>query len=424
MRRRLVIVAAAISSMVAIAFLVPLIVLVHTIARDRAISDAERDGAALAPFISVSLDRDSIAVAAANTASGRDGRMTVVLPSGDQIGRPIVRDDELALALRGTSFSAAHDDGTVVYTSVLTDAGSSAIRVFVPNSTLRKGVTGATWSLIALGTVLVLGAVAVSDRLGASMVRPVRRLADAADRLGEGDLEQRVEPEGPREVAAVAQAFNLLAGRVGELLAAERELVADLSHRLRTPLTVLRFETDAVTDPETRARVRAAAGELETAVTALIEEARRPISSDVRVGDDLTDVVRARVDFWRALADDQGRTLEADIANGPVVVPVARHDLEAAVDALLGNVFEHTPDGTPFAVSLREAEGGVELTISDAGSGFDDAALERGRSGGGSTGLGLDIARRTVESAGGTFAVTRSELGGASISLTFPSSRR
>jgi signal transduction histidine kinase len=294
--------------------------------------------------------------------------------------------------------------------------------VWVPEALLREGVTAATWSLVALGSALVLVAVAVSDRLGASMVGPVRRLAQAADRLGDGDLEQRVERDGPPEVVAVADAFNILATRVGELLAAERELVADLSHRLRTPLTVLRFEADALADADGRERVRTAATELEDAVTALIAEARRPIASDVRVSSDLASVLRSRVEFWGALAEDQGRGLDVDIADGTVDVPVGAADLEAALDVLLGNVFEHTPDGTTFAVSLHRADGRAVLTIEDAGPGVDTATLARGHSGGGSTGLGLDIAKRTAESAGGVFAVTRSELGGASISLTFPSS--
>jgi len=335
MRRRFVVVALAISSMVAIAFLVPLIVLLRTVAHDRAITEAERDGAALAPVIAVAPDPAAIALAANATDAGRDGRLTVVLPNGEEIGPPVARDDELTLALSGTSFSASHRDGTAVYTSVTTDAGHIAVRVWVPNTILRKGVTSASASVLALGVVLVGGAVLVADRMARSMVRPVRELADAAERLGDGDLSQRVSPEGPADVAAVGHAFNVLAARVGELLAAERELVADLSHRLRTPLTVLRFEADALADATSRERVRAAADELEAAVTALIAEARRPIAGDVHSRADIAAITRDRVDFWRALADDQGRPMRADLTDGPLLVAVSDAELEAAIDALL-----------------------------------------------------------------------------------------
>jgi signal transduction histidine kinase len=250
----------------------------------------------------------------------------------------------------------------------------------------------------------------------------VRRLASAAARLGEGDLAQRVEPEGPKEVAAVGQAFNFLADRVGVLLAAERELVADLSHSLRTPLTVLRLEADAIPDATTRNRVRAAVVELEEAVTALIAEARRPITEDAGVPIDLAAIAADRVLFWSALADDQGRALTSELETGPIPVRASARDLEAALDALLGNVFEHTPEGTAFGVTVQRASNAPEVVviIDDAGPGLDPARVRRGRSGGGSTGLGLDIARRTAEAAGGRLTIERSPLGGARISLVFP----
>ena len=421
MRRRLIVVAAAISLMVTIAFLAPLIVLVRTVARDRAISDAERDAAEVTTAIAVSTDESLLAVTANRTDAGQDGRLTIVLPSGREIGAPAPHDEDLTLAENGTSFSASHAGGTAVFTVVDNGSGRNVVRVWVPNALLREGVDKATLTLVGLGALLVLGAIFVSDRLGASMVRPVRRLAMAAGRLGEGDLAQRVEPDGPKEVAAVGQAFNVLADRVGELLAAERELVADLSHSLRTPLTVLRFEADAIADAATRDRVRAAVVELEEAVTALIAEARRPITSDVAAPADLAAITHERVVFWSALADDQGRTLTSDLLPGPMFVRASERDLEAALDALLGNVFEHTPEGAAFAVALRaSSDQQVRLVVEDAGPGLDPARVRRGRSGGGSTGLGLDIARRTAEAAGGSLTIERSHLGGACISLVFP----
>src|SRR5437762_8533974 len=110
MRRRLIIVAAAIALMVTIAFLAPLIVLVRTVARDRAISDAERDAAQMTTAIAVSGDESVIARATPGTDAGRDGRLTIVLPSGRQLGTLIPHDDDLALAEGGTSYSASHPD--------------------------------------------------------------------------------------------------------------------------------------------------------------------------------------------------------------------------------------------------------------------------------------------------------------------------
>jgi signal transduction histidine kinase len=89
------------------------------------------------------------------------------------------------------------------------------------------------------------------------------------------------------------------------------------------------------------------------------------------------------------------------------------------MDILLENVFAHTPEGAALAVRLsRRADGGAWLVVADDGPGFPDSGLtERGRSDGGSTGLGLDIARRIAESSGGTLAVGRSASGGGSVTV-------
>jgi len=423
-RARLIAVAVATTTMVALAFVVPLALLVRSVARDRALTAAERDAEALAPVLAVTTDPASVGSAVGRTATGGAGRLTVFLADGHRVGAAAPDDTSLELARRGRAFFAGTRGGTAFFLPVLGAGGTSVVRAFVPSALLERGVVRAWTILFVLALVLVAAALAVADRLAASVVRPVRRLADAAHSLGQGDLTARVEPGGPPEVAAVGRAFNLLAGRVGELLEAERELVADLSHRLRTPLTVLRLEADAVPDPHVRERIGEAAAELERAVSEVIEDARRPIRSVAGGPADLGEAVRERAEFWGALAEDQGRAWRAVVEATPAVRPVAvsRPDLDAALDALLGNVFAHTPEGTPFSVTVEPADtGGWRLVVEDAGPGLPgDGVLERGRSGAGSTGLGLDIARRTAEAAGGRLRLGSSPAGGARIELEFP----
>src|SRR3954468_763457 len=112
MRRRLIVVAAAISTMVAVGLLVPLVVLVRTVARDRAITNAERDAGSVASFVAVSSRDADLVTALSNNESGRDGRMTIALASGTELGPAIPHDDDLRLAQQGTSFSASHSGGT------------------------------------------------------------------------------------------------------------------------------------------------------------------------------------------------------------------------------------------------------------------------------------------------------------------------
>ena len=96
-------------------------------------------------------------------------------------------------------------------------------------------------------------------------------------------------------------------------------------------------------------------------------------------------------------------------------MPVAESDLVSAVDCMLGNVFQHTPEGTGFEVHVSPRG----LTVDDAGPGIADPAkaLRRGSSGAGSTGLGLDIVRRVAETAGGRLVVERSPLRGARVAI-------
>ncbi|RPI23281.1 MAG: sensor histidine kinase, partial [Actinobacteria bacterium] len=127
----------------------------------------------------------------------------------------------------------------------------------------------------------------------------------------------------------------------------------------------------------------------------------------------------SRVAFWGALAEEQGRAVTVDVAPAPIEVAVPEADAVAMVDALIGNVLSHTEDGVAFAVALLAADGAAVLRVEDGGTGFSDrSVLERGRGHG--TGLGLDIAKRTAESAGGSLEIGRSALGGASVVVTIP----
>src|SRR5688500_18286346 len=441
MRRRLVALAATTTIMVALAFLIPLAVLVRTLARDRALSAAELEAQSLAPVLALTRDTTALEAAVRATAPGARGRLTIILPDGTEVGGPDAGHDvvdpreqeNLALAREGRAFSAPAEGGIQVLVPVALEADSTAVvRVLVPNSTLRRGVAAAWGVEAALGITLVASAVFVADRLARTIVRPVDALADAARQLGEGDLSVRITPEGPPEVKQVAEAFNRLGDRVGELLEAERELVADLSHRLRTPLTVLRLDAEGLERPEEARRLADDVDELERAVTGVICQARRPVEEDLVASEtDAVQVAEDRLAFWAPLAEDQERSFEfvavsSDDGDGDgpppsTTVAVSPDELEAALDALLGNVFAHTPEGTAFRVEVRPlSDGGIALAVEDSGPGLSPDFVERGVSGSGGTGLGLDIARRTAEGAGGVFRIGRSATGGARIAMEFP----
>ena len=253
------------------------------------------------------------------------------------------------------------------------------------------------------------------------MARPLvgaaRDLATVSHRLASGSLDARAVPAGPPELRDASAALNHLAGRITELLIQEREAAADLSHRLRTPLTALRLEPESLQDPEEAARLGTSVDALERSVDRIIADARRPAEAETG-GCDAAEVVAERVRFWAVLAEDQGRTLTPPDPPGPLPVALSRDILATCLDALLGNVFAHTPEGTPFSVTLERGPGGVLLTVADEGPGFStEDPLGRGVSGAGSSGLGLDIVRRAAEMSGGSLSVGPSPAGGALITL-------
>jgi signal transduction histidine kinase len=209
------------------------------------------------------------------------------------------------------------------------------------------------------------------------------------------------------------------------LLANEREMIADVSHRLRTPLTALRLDVDVLDDSAAANRVRAAVSAMNRDVD-LIIGSLRSTGSAASSHCDLVAVVRGRMEFWAARAADQDRWCEVDTPARPMPVPVPADVLGAAVDTVLDNIFQHTPAESPIAVEVVAHAGWVTLVVDDGGRGVPapDEAVLRGHSGGGSTGLGLAIARAAAESTGGALYVERGKLGGARIRMRFAGAGR
>ncbi|MCT9079443.1 sensor histidine kinase [Streptomyces fulvoviolaceus] len=430
MRWALVKVCLAVTVMVVVAFAVPLGLVIKEMARDRAFSNAEREAAAVAPALSITTDRDQLERVVAS--AGSEAEMAVHIPASDDgaavdIGQQRAADDDIATVRKlGRASTTGVPGGSTLLQPVALSSGEIAVvEVYVPESEVSNGV-GTAWAVLAgVGIALVVGSVAVADRLGVRMVQPAQRLVESAHELGEGKLGARVPEEGPTELRLAAVAFNSMADQVVQLLANERELAADLSHRLRTPLTVLRLNAASLGDGPAAEQTRAAVAQLEREVDTIIRTARdakpQTAAAGPGAGCDAAEVVRERMGFWSALAEDEGRKWRVAGTERPVRIPVARADLAAALDALLGNVFRHTRVGTAFAVDVHNGEDAVIVLVSDAGSGITDpdAAMARGRGSGsaGSTGLGLDIVRRLAESTGGDVRIGSSVLGGTEVRI-------
>ncbi|MDG4860500.1 HAMP domain-containing sensor histidine kinase [Streptomyces sp. T-3] len=432
MRWALVKVCLAVTAMVVVAFAIPLGLVIKEMASDRAFSNAERQAAAIGPTLSITTDRKQLERAVASTQAGADGRMAVHIPAADdqepiEVGhrRAAKADLDKTREVASPSIADAPGGSALLQPTALSSGEIAIVEVFVPEGEVSNGVATAWLVLAGVGVALIIGSVAVADRLGVRLIQPAKRLASAARALGDGKLNARVPEDGPTELKQAAVAFNSMADQVVQLLANERELAADLSHRLRTPLTVLRLNTASLGDGPAADQTRAAVEQLEAEVDTIIRTAReakpQQVSGSPGVGCDAAEVIRERMDFWSALAEDEARKVRVAGVDRPVRVPVARPDLIAALDALLGNVFRHTPEGTAFAVDVHSAEDAVIVLVSDAGPGILDpeAALARGSGSdqAGSTGLGLDIVRQMAEATGGDVRIGHSVLGGTEIRI-------
>ncbi|MEN8650254.1 HAMP domain-containing sensor histidine kinase [Streptomyces sp. 21So2-11] len=438
MRWALVRVSLAVTVMVVLAFAVPLGLVIKEMAKDRAFSNAERWAATIGPTLSIATDRGSLEKAVMSTDVGSAGHMAVHIPAADKAGkaggvpleigqrRASQRDLEATRRLGRASISEVPGGSALLQPTALASGQIAVVEVFVPEEDVSNGVATAWLVLSGVGIALIVGSVAVADRLGVRMVQPAQRLAGAAHDLGEGRLGVRVPEEGPTELRSAAVAFNSMADQVVQLLANERELAADLSHRLRTPLTVLRLNAASLGEGPAAEQTRAAVQQLEREVDTIIRTARdqRPQTQGppgAGAGCDASEVVRERMAFWSALAEDQGRKVRLAGVDRPVRIPVGRPELAAVLDALLGNVFRHTPEGTAFSVDVHNGDDAVIVLVSDAGPGITDpeAAMTRGNSGerAGSTGLGLDIVRRVAESTGGDVRIGHSVLGGTEVRI-------
>lgn len=415
MRRRLALLSLATTALVVISFLIPLGLLVRRQAEDRARSEAERSAQSTASTLALALSLDSSNEGIEAALEPLPTGTIVVFADGTILGKPATGQGSLvepALSSQATIADLV-EGGWEMALPVIGRDGAAIVDVFVTDEALAEGVIEA-WLLLGLLGVLLIGvAVLVADRLGLTLVRPIVDLASTARRLGAGDLEARVAVSEPEEIREVGESFNWLADRLGELLTEEREAAADLSHRLRTPLTAMRLQAERVSDEADRSAVLAQVDRLEEAIDRLILSTRTS-QPDAPASCDLAAVVSARINFWKVLADEQDRDMAVDLDSSVGRVGLSAEAVEAMVDALVGNVFSHTEPGTGFAVSVGSDLGRPWLEISDEGEGIASAGLAgRGVSGAGSTGLGLDIVRRTADRVKGRMEMKDRPGGGA-----------
>jgi two-component system OmpR family sensor kinase/two-component system sensor histidine kinase BaeS len=263
---------------------------------------------------------------------------------------------------------------------------------------------------------------------------PLGDLVDAAQRVEAGDLEPRVRPRGPRELRGLARAFNAMLDRLRQNELQRRQLLADVTHELRTPVAVLQGNLEAMVDgvypadaehlgplvEETRllSRLIDDLRTLSLAESGVLELHREPTDLGVLVGE----VIAA----FRAQAESGGVALRADV---PDDVPLAEIDplrVREVLINLTANALRHTPPGGKVLITVAAAEGILRFSVADSGTGIasDDLphVFERfyKTADSSGSGLGLAIARNLVLAHGGEIEAESEAGHGTTIRFTLP----
>ncbi len=300
-------------------------------------------------------------------------------------------------------------------------------------------LAGINRALLLAAVVAGVAAVLLTAGLSRRILKPVETLTAAARQMEKGDLSQRVEVESDDEIGELARAFNAMADGLTRLEDLRRNMVTDVAHDLRTPLSNIRGYLEALQDgvvePKREiidslheeamllSRLVDDLQELALAEAGQLKLERQPVAP--------ADLVNKATDAARAQAAAKGITLAADLLEELPLVDVDSQRIGQVLGNLLSNSLTHTPSGGEVVIAAQARESEVEISVSDTGEGisaehlpyiferFYRADKSRSRATGG-TGLGLAIARQLVEAHGGRIGV-ESEVGqGTRFTFTLP----
>jgi two-component system sensor histidine kinase BaeS len=283
------------------------------------------------------------------------------------------------------------------------------------------------------GAALFLAGFVALGRSLRRLAGPIGEVMEAADRVAAGDYTARVSARGPGEVRRLGHAFNEMTEQLGDSDARRRRLLADVTHELRTPLSVIQGNLEAIADGVYEAdddQVRVLLEETRV-MGRLLEDLQTLSSAEagaLRLDTELTDL--------GALLDEVVAAFEQRAAAGGVALSaVSSGRVEAMVDALrmrqvvenlVTNALRHTPAGGAVVLEAVRSDDTTEVTVSDTGPGIPADQLsrvferyERSADSGG-TGLGLAIARSLVEAHGGTIEALSAPGSGTTVRVRLP----
>jgi signal transduction histidine kinase len=321
---------------------------------------------------------------------------------------------------------------SLLYTAVPV-VGGGAVRVTQNVEAIDRRVRRDVLGLIGIGLIALVLGLAFAWVLAGTLARPLQRLAATARRVEAGDLQARAEPEGSTEHREVAHAFNDMTERLGQVLEAQREFVANASHQLRTPLTGLRLRLESAAlkaGPELGAELEAAEQEVQRLarlLTTLLTLAREGDRPPARATVSLSAAVEQAEGRWSDRARSTGHELTT-VCEADPVARASEEDIAIVLDNLIENALNYSPGGTVTVECGRERDE-VYLAVLDQGPGLEPGEEERifdrfarGSGGRGSpgTGLGLALVATLARRWGGSASIANAVEGGARAEVRLP----
>jgi two-component system OmpR family sensor kinase/two-component system sensor histidine kinase BaeS len=283
--------------------------------------------------------------------------------------------------------------------------------------------------IVALVVAWVIAFLAVARRSG-----PLGDLVSAAHRVADGDFDVRVAAHGPPILRKVSTAFNEMAERLARQERQRRELMADVAHELRTPLSVVQGRLEGIIDgvyPADRSQLEPLLDETRV-LTRLVEDLRTLANAEsgiLTLDRERTDAGMLVRDAASAIADEaakRGVTIAIDEEAGMAPADIDPVRMRQVVVNLLANAVRHSGSGATVTVGVRSTNGALEVRVSDTGAGIAPGDLARifdrfykgpGSSG---SGLGLTIARSLVRAHGGEITAESRVGAGTTMTIAVP----
>lgn len=366
-------------------------------------------------------------------------------PGGIDVSSIPVDPGQKVGEVRGGDIRAADGSRALYAVTVVRPAGGAADPVSIVLTTPDRSGSLALRDLLRVLPVVFLVtaliALPIALALSRSITRPLRRLAAATAALPGASIAP-VPSEGPREVRDLTERFNATTAELERIRAEERELLANVRHDLRTPLTVVTGFAEALRDGTATGDQVARAGEAIAQESARMERLVDDLRSIDEIRSGRVALMPEPLDPAALVADAEARFAQAAARAGAELRADADEGLElladrGATERILGNLVANAlasvrPGGHVLVEARRSGERGVAFRVSDDGSGFPPGALERvfdrfyradpARSGSGS-GLGLSIVRALAAAHGGTATAENLAPTGARVTVELPSVR-